>query len=244
MKSEIHRFKRGVAYSLAFVLLLWSVEAFEQAFSLDLREFGILPRTLKGAVGIITGPLVHGDIFHLISNTFPLIILGVGIFFFYNSIAFEVIFLVYFLTGLWVWVAAREAYHIGASGLVYGLLSFLFFSGIFRRDPRTMAVSLILFFIYGTNMIYGVFPVEEGISWESHLIGALMGLVCAFYFMKVKSSLIPGTLGGRKAEDHFNSTQPGDQYFYSFHPSKKGNSNQEEETKEKISIEVDRDDLI
>ena len=125
MQSEYRRFKIGVAYSLAFILLLWSVEALEQAFALDFRNFGILPRTLSGTVGIITAPLVHGDIYHLISNTFPLIILGIGVFYFYRSIAFEVIFLIYVLTGIWVWVIAREAYHIGASGLVYGLLSLL-----------------------------------------------------------------------------------------------------------------------
>lgn len=204
---------------MAFILLLWSIEAFEYAFSLDFRQLGILPRTLKGTIGIITGPLVHGDVFHLISNTFPLIVLGVGIFYFYDRIAFEVIFLIYFLTGFWVWMTAREAYHIGASGIVYGLLSFLFFSGLLRREPKTLAVSLILLFIYGGNMIYGVFPVNSTVSWESHLIGAITGLFCAVFFRNVNSSveeknyLLDETLDVKEKEQNKHSTSNTDIYF-------------------------------
>jgi len=187
--NEIQRFRRGVWFSLAFILLLWTIQAFELAFSIDLHELGILPRTLKGTIGIITGPLIHSDSIHLISNTFPLVILGIGIFYFYHRIALEVIFLIYLMTGLWVWIVAREAYHIGASGIVYGLLSFLFFSGLLRRDSKTLAVSLILLFIYGGNMIYGVFPINQGISWESHLMGGVSGLFCAIMFRSTRSSV-------------------------------------------------------
>ncbi len=175
---------------MTFILLLWSVEAFEHALALDFRELGILPRTLRGSIGIITAPLVHGDVFHLLSNTFPLIILGIGMFYFYNKIALDVILVIYFMTGFWVWVVAREAYHIGASGIVYGLLSFIFFSGVLRKDARTLAVSLVLLFVYGGNMIYGVFPINSGISWESHLLGAITGLGCALFYRRVKSSVV------------------------------------------------------
>jgi len=189
MSNDAIRFRRGIWISVTFILLLWTVQAFEVAFSMDLREFGILPRTLKGTIGIITGPLIHGDFFHLVSNTFPLIILGVGLFYFYHKIAFEVILIIYIMTGFWVWVVARDAYHIGSSGLVYGLLAFLFFSGLLRRDAKTLAVSLVLLFIYGGNMIYGIFPVNEAISWESHLMGALSGMFCAYFFKNSRSSV-------------------------------------------------------
>ena len=98
MVSEAHKFQRGIWVTLLFTFLLWIIKAIEVAFEIDFTEFGILPRHLYGMFGIITGPLVHGDIFHLISNTFPLIILGVGLFYFYHRIAFEVIFIIYLMT--------------------------------------------------------------------------------------------------------------------------------------------------
>jgi membrane associated rhomboid family serine protease len=184
MVSEAHRFQRGIWVTLLFTFLLWFIKAIEVAFEIDFTEFGILPRHLYGMFGIITGPLVHGDIFHLISNTFPLIILGIGLFYFYHKIAFEVILIIYLMTGFWVWLAAREAYHIGISGIVYGLLSFLLFSGFIRRDSKSLSVSFIVLLIYGGNMIYGIFPTNSGVSWESHLLGAISGLFCAIFFRK------------------------------------------------------------
>lgn len=143
---------------------------------------GIFPRTLEGSLGILTSPLVHGDIFHLISNTIPIFILITGLFYFYRLIAVPVFFLIYFMTGFWVWIAARDAFHIGASGVVYGLISFLMFSGFFRKDVRSLAVSFIMMILYGGNMIYGIAPGNPEVSWESHLLGFLSGLFCAVYF--------------------------------------------------------------
>jgi len=240
MISEIQRFRRGVWFSLAFVFLLWTIQAFELAFSIDLHEFGILPRTLKGTIGIITGPLVHGDFFHLVSNTFPLVILGVGIFYFYHRIALEVIILIYLMTGFWVWVVAREAYHIGASGIVYGLLSFLFFSGLLRRDSKTLAVSLILLFVYGGNMIYGVFPVIKGISWESHLMGGLSGLFCAIMYRSSKSSVESDAAPIEIDTEEKNSqSEENDKVVYHY-PGKIENSNKSGT----YNYLVDKDDLI
>ena len=185
-KSDLVKFKDGVFYSLAFIALLWLVKAIEFSAAADFGDYGILPRKISGAIGIITGPLIHGDINHLFSNTIPLLILGIGVIYFYNKIAFEVIALIYLMTGIWVWLAAREAYHIGASGIVYGLVSFLFFSGVFRKDAKSIAVSLVVTFLLG-GMIYGIFPSDESISWESHLLGSLAGVFCAFYFRSVKT---------------------------------------------------------
>lgn len=181
MDSESLKFKNSIFISLSFVIILWFIKLFEFALHYDFASFGIHPRHLSGMIGIVTGPLIHGDFSHLASNTLPLIILIIGIFYFYNKVALEVILWIYFMTGLWVWIAAREAYHIGASGLVYGLVSFLFFSGIFRRDGPSLAVSLIVMFLYG-GMFYGILPITEGISWESHILGAIAGIFCAFYF--------------------------------------------------------------
>jgi hypothetical protein len=104
--------------------------------------------------------------------------------YFYNKIAREVFLWIYFMTGIWVWIVARDAYHIGASGLVYGLVAFLLFSGLFRRDARSIAISLVVIFLY-SGMLAGILPTSSSISWESHLLGAFAGLFCAFYFRNI-----------------------------------------------------------
>lgn len=173
--------KSNIFFPLLFVLITWVVKIFEELFSVSFIRFGIHPRDLKGLVGIITAPLIHGDWQHLISNTLPLLILGWIIFYFYKGIAFQVFFWVYIMTGIWVWSAARDAYHIGASGLVYGFVCFLFFSGIIRKNIRLMALSMFVVFVYG-SLVWGIFPLHTKFSWESHAFGSLAGIITAFYF--------------------------------------------------------------
>ncbi len=184
MEKDIMRFKESVFYPIGFVVFLWIIKIYESLFSVDFTEYGILPEKVSGLKGIITGPLVHGDFNHLFSNTIPLLISAIGIIYFYRKIAVKAILIIYIATGLGVWIAARDAYHIGISGVVYGLVAFLFFSGVFRKDTRSIAVSLIVIFLLG-GMIYGIFPTDSKISWESHLIGALAGLFTSFYFRKI-----------------------------------------------------------
>lgn len=235
MKSDLVKFKDSVFYSLAFIALLWIVKAIEFSVSGDFGDYGILPRKISGAIGIITGPLIHGDINHLFSNTIPLLILGIGVIYFYNKIAFEVIALIYLMTGVWVWIAAREAYHIGASGIVYGMVSFLFFSGVFRKDPKSIAVSLVVTFLLG-GMIYGIFPTNDNISWESHLLGSLAGVFCAFYFRSVqtfdsrKGNLLPEHMNEKELEHTLNSdlSDKAISFQYDFVPSKTAGNNPDE----------------
>jgi len=132
---------------------------------------------------VITSAFVHGDLKHLISNSLPLLVLGAGLFYFYRTLAWRVFFGVYLLGGFWLWLGGRESYHIGASGLVYGLTTFLFFSGVLRRDIRLMALSLLVVFLYG-GMVWGIFPLFIGISWEAHLFGAFAGVLFAFVYRK------------------------------------------------------------
>src|SRR5690606_26258035 len=126
-------------------------------------------------------PLLHANFYHLLSNSIPLVVLGTALFFFYNRIAGRVFFYCYFVTGILVWIFARSANHIGASGLVYGIAFFLFFIGFSRKDFVSISVSLITVFFYG-GIIYGVFPGQLFVSWESHLLGALVGVYCAFEY--------------------------------------------------------------
>ena len=142
---------------------------------------GVYPRTLAGLPGIFFSPLIHAGIDHLLSNTLPLIVVGSGTIYFYRSIAYRVIGLIWLFSGFWTWLAARGSYHIGASGLIYGLVCFLFFSGIIRKDTRLMAVSLLVTFLYG-SMVWGILPIDQSVSWEAHLFGSIAGIICAFYY--------------------------------------------------------------
>ena len=134
-------------------------------------------------IGGIFAPLIHGDLSHLISNSTTLFVVFFAIIYFYRSSAYKVLAIVWVFTGLIVWWTARESYHIGASGVVYGLLSFLFFSGVIRKDKRAVALSLLMVFLYG-GLVWGVLPIKEDVSFESHLFGALVGLACAVAFRK------------------------------------------------------------
>jgi membrane associated rhomboid family serine protease len=182
LEKEILKLKQGVRFAIGFVAVLWMVKIIEVALAVDFAPLGIYPRSMLGSVGIFTGPLIHGDFIHLLSNSIPILILTVGLFYFYKKVAIKVFFLLYFMTGIWVWFAAREAFHIGASGLVYGLISFMLFSGFIRRDIPSLSISFAVMVLYGGNMVYGVIPGNSEISWESHFLGMLAGLFCAIYF--------------------------------------------------------------
>ena len=163
---------------------MWMVHLISLSLNLDLSRMGILPRDTIGILGIISGPIVHANFSHLLSNTMPLLILGWTIFFFYSKVSYKSFIVIYVLTGLFVWLFARQVYHIGASGIVYGFVSFLFFSGIFRRDNKSIAIALIVTFLYG-GIVWGVLPGQKGISWESHLFGGIAGIITAFIFRKI-----------------------------------------------------------
>ena len=173
----------SILYPVFFVTLLWIIKLYELITQTSLSHYGLFPRTVQGLLGIFTAPLLHADIGHLLANTLPLLVLGIIIFFFYRSIAFQLFFWIYLSTGIWVWAAARDSYHIGASGIIYGFESFLFFSGVFRKNPQLLALSLFVVFLYG-SAVWGILPVQKGISWESHALGALAGLITAYNFKK------------------------------------------------------------
>jgi membrane associated rhomboid family serine protease len=183
MRNKTSKIFFSLFYPVIFVSILWGVKLFEIASGNSLSWYGIYPRTVHGLIGVFAAPLLHADFDHLFSNTVPLLILGSVMFYFYRTIAFQVFFWVYLMTGIWVWAAARESYHIGASGILYGFVSFLFFSGVFRKDTRLLALSMFVVFLYG-GTVWGILPLRNGISWESHLLGALAGLITAYNFRK------------------------------------------------------------
>ena len=177
--------KKIIKYSLLFpaffVGLFWLVKLTENILGLDLAKYGILPLQLEGLPGIIFSPFIHGSWDHLLSNSIPFMILGFALFYFYRNLAYRILFLIYILSGICVWLGGRESFHIGSSGIVYGLASFLFFSGVLRKDANLLTIGIIVIFLYG-SMFWGIFPFKPGISWESHLWGSASGLMLSVYY--------------------------------------------------------------
>ncbi len=176
-------FRLALKLALGFVALLWAVHMVSWALGLDLQRYGIVPRHLAGLWGVLFAPLLHADVAHLMSNSMPMLVLGTGILYLYPAAAFRIVTVVYLGTGLVVWVVARPALHIGASGLVYGFVAYIFVAGFIRRDVRSIAASLLVYFLYGT-LAWGVLPIKAGVSWESHLAGALVGVALAIGFRR------------------------------------------------------------
>lgn len=164
---------------MLFVVLLWLAKAADVLLSLRLARFGVSPRDVQGLWGVLLGPLIHGSWAHIFTNTLPFFILTSTLFYGYPKSAKLSFALIYLGSGLGVWLFARGVYHIGISGVNYGLMFFIFVAGILRRDLRSIALSMMVFFLYG-GMIWGIFPNDPRISFESHFFGALMGVVSAF----------------------------------------------------------------
>jgi membrane associated rhomboid family serine protease len=175
--------RKFISIPVIAVFLIWLVYFLEIRFGYNFNEYGIYPQTLTGLRGIIFSPFLHSSIEHLFGNSIPLLVMLASLFYFYEGIATKVLLWGIFLTGLLTWTFARPSYHIGASGVVYFLVSFIFFSGVFRKYYRLAAVSLIVVFLYGSTVWY-IFPIEEQISWEGHLSGFLVGFIFAFIFKK------------------------------------------------------------
>jgi membrane associated rhomboid family serine protease len=171
-------FRLAAKVALGFVTMLWCIQLLNWGLDLGLERFGVRPRQLAGLPGLLLAPLLHGGFAHLFANSVPLLVLGTVMLHLYPSSALKVIPAIYLGPGIAVWLFASESDHIGASGLVYGLVIYIFVAGLIRRDRRAIAASLLVCFLYGT-LAWGVFPIQPGVSWETHLAAALIGLVLA-----------------------------------------------------------------
>ena len=166
---------------ILYVVLIWMLYFIEITFGYNFNKYGVYPRDLRGFRGVFLTHFIHSNVTHLFNNTIPLFVLLGSVFMFYKEVALKVLLVGGFLTGFLTWGIARESYHIGASGIVYLLFSFVFFSGIFKKHLRLVAVSLIVIFLYG-SMIWYVLPIKDGMSWEGHLSGFLVGLFLAVLY--------------------------------------------------------------
>jgi membrane associated rhomboid family serine protease len=183
MKSQKKRFYYS---ALPFVLMVGLMVIFyvlNNNYELNYISWGVFPRSFSGLKGIIFAPVIHGSVEHLFNNSFPILILGTALLYYYGRLGVKVFVVMYLLTGMLVWISARESFHIGASGIVYALAAFLFLSGLIRKEKKLMALSLLVTFMYG-SLFWGIFPVKDHISWESHFWGGIVGFVIAWYYRK------------------------------------------------------------
>lgn len=165
-----------------FVFLMWLSKTIEILFVADFTRLGIKPLEIRGLPGIVLSPFIHENFRHLLNNSLPLFFLSVALFYLYSEVAVRVFLISWVSSGILVWLTGRDAWHIGASGLVYGLASFLFFSGIIRKYFRLVALSLLIVFLYG-SMVWGIFPgVYRNVSWEAHMLGFISGVVLAIWY--------------------------------------------------------------
>ena len=185
MPRDMNEKTRKVLYALRFpvlfIVLIWVIHTIKFFSGESFGQLGVYPREFSGLIGVMFSPVIHGDWQHLISNTVVLGPLMGVLYLFYKRVAMKSFFSIYLLTGLSVWLFARPVFHIGASGVVYGLISFLFWTGVFRRNARSIVLSLIILLMY-SGYVVGVVPGKPGISWESHLLGAIVGIVVAYIF--------------------------------------------------------------
>lgn len=180
-KQAGRSFILAIKITLGFLAVMWSVFVFERLLQIDLSQFGLRPREGIGLLGLLTTPLLHANLSHIGSNTVPLFVGGVAMLFLYPNSSLRVLPMIYVGSAALAWVFARPSLHIGASGLVYGVLAYVFVSGIIRRDLRSVGVSLMVFFFYG-SMIWGVLPAGRAVSWELHTTGLLVGLGLAWLY--------------------------------------------------------------
>lgn len=179
---------RGV---LIFVAAIWGAWLINWLFRLELNDWGVFPRHISGLVGIPLAPFLHAGFGHLLSNTVPLVILLVLLTTTRSEPWWHVAEII-ILGGLLLWLFGRNGtdqlptVHVGASGLVYGLIMFLIVVGFREKQLVSLAVALIVGFLYGGSLLAGVLPTQQGVSWDGHLTGALAGLASAMFVQKKK----------------------------------------------------------
>ena len=179
--EEKRRVLNSLFFPLVFLGLIWVIKIFEITMEVDFVSAGVMPRKLSGLQGILFSPLIHGDWKHLFDNSIPVFLLSFALFYFYRGISFTIFVFIYIVGGMLLWIIGRDSYHIGASGIIYGLAAFLFLSGVIRRVTNLMAISLLVVFLYG-SLIWGLLPFDYKVSWEGHLSGAVVGIALAILY--------------------------------------------------------------
>lgn len=218
----MHSFQKSLAFSCIAVSTFILFALYEWITGNSLTYLGIHPRTATGLLGIIFSPVLHGGLSHLFSNSITFLLLGTSIYYFYPKATQKAFPYLYLLTSLGVWFFGRGSanggipvYHIGASGLIYAFAAFLFFSGVFRRDRQSLAISASVAIVYN-GLLYSLFPNEPGISWEAHLSGFIVGAIAA-YFLRHVDSTAPIANKDDEPEEELVGFQPLENRYVKYH---------------------------
>ena len=186
MSLERKKLIGALTVPVVLLFIMWVIKLVEIIFDVNLSWLGTGPLEVNGLQGIVFMPFVHGDLNHLMANTGSFLILSTALFYFYKDLSLRVLIGIWLLSGLWVWFGGRDSWHVGASGVIYGLASFLFVSGAIRKNNQLAALAMVVAFLYG-SIIWGIFPdffPKENISWEGHLGGLISGVILAVYYRK------------------------------------------------------------
>ncbi|MCY2965722.1 MAG: rhomboid family intramembrane serine protease [Planctomycetota bacterium] len=182
-----------VAGLLALIVVAFGLEAIP---SLDLASYGLVPRTLRGIPGILAMPFLHANLGHLLANLGSLVALLGFLLLFHAKNAISVIVEVIVLGGILLWLFGRTANHIGASGLVYGVALFLISSGLSQRRILQVIASVVVMVMYGGSLVWGLLPLDSGVSWDGHLAGAVAGTIIGIYGESQEGSSQKGKIAG------------------------------------------------
>ncbi len=180
-QEGLNHFQESIFVTAVVLTLIAIIHLLKSYGLLNTTEWGIYPRESWGMRGVLLAPLVHGSAKHLFSNAAPLIVTLFVLLYFYKKVAIRSLLMIWFFTGVTVWFLAGRAWHIGASGVVYGLVSFIFWTGVFRKNKKSIVLALLMLLLY-SGMFQGILPNEPGVSWESHLYGSIVGIFTAWWF--------------------------------------------------------------
>lgn len=230
-QEEKNKIVNSIIYPLLFVGILSIVHLIQYVLDVNWFHYGIYPLTLKSLPGIIFSVFIHGDFNHLFNNAIPLLILGTMLFYFYKKLALRIVVWIVLMGGFWTWISAREAYHVGASGLIYGLFSFLMLSGFIRRNKQLIALSFFVVLVYG-SMVWGIFPIKINVSYEAHFWGFISGSILALYYRKQGPQKVVYQWPDEDDEDDDENAywkiqplnQPSRNIVYHYKPKKKNDS--------------------
>lgn len=167
---------------------MWIVFLYEIKYGFNFNQYSIYPRRIASLFGILASPFLHSDVSHITNNTLSFFVLMLLLRFFYSKVYFQVFIIGLLVSGIFTWLFARPAYHLGMSGVIYVLASFIISKSFFSKQYNLIALSFVVIFIYG-SMIWYVFPVDKSISWEGHLSGLITGILLSFcYKNEIKAS--------------------------------------------------------
>ena len=184
-KTELKKMLLSTVIPGSFIFLFWMIYILEISLNISLSEYGLRPREISQWFGVLTMPFLHGGIEHIVANTTSFLVLGSLLFYFYNDNAIQIFVWAYVLSGILTWVIGRSSIHIGASAMIYSFAGYLFTAGVLSKNIRHMAIALVVVFLYG-SMIWGIFPMNNNVSWEGHLSGFAAGIGLAFMYRPPK----------------------------------------------------------